>query len=295
MRANRGMWIAAVVAAMAAMTGHAEAADTVNEAVVRRVVVSIPDRKLAVIENDAVVQIFAVAVGAPNAPSPIGTFTIVNRITDPTYYHPGTVIAAGPQNPLGTRWIGADNNGLEPGRNYFRGADGSVFYKGTFREDLYHRIFVFPITLPPLRERVEDIPLLATHFAAIVADQNGWKPRPFSAEAIEQLTRYSWPGNVRELRNVVERLLLLTDDVVDAATVRQILVGRPAAGASGSAVGGPLADRVCAFEREVVLGELQAHGYNVAETARTLGLERSHFYKKCQQLGIDVKAERSQA
>ena len=167
--------------------------------------------------------------------------------------------------------------------------------KGTFREDLYHRIFVFPITLPPLRERVEDIPLLAEHFAAIVADQNGWKARAFSPEAIEQLTRYGWPGNVRELRNVVERLLLLTDDVVDGATVRQILAGRHAGGGAGGAGGGALADRVAVFEREVVLAELQAHGYRVAETARTLGLERSHFYKKCQQLGIDVKAERSQA
>ncbi len=166
--------------------------------------------------------------------------------------------------------------------------------KGTFREDLYHRVFVFPITLPPLRERVEDIPPLAEHFAAIVADQNGWKPRTFSPDAIDLLTHYSWPGNVRELRNVVERLLLLTDDVVDGATARQVLAGRrgPAAGGTD---GGPLADRVTAFEREVVLAELQAHGYRVAETARTLGLERSHFYKKCQQLGIDVKAERSQA
>jgi two-component system, NtrC family, nitrogen regulation response regulator NtrX len=173
--------------------------------------------------------------------------------------------------------------------------------KGAFREDLYHRIFVFPITLPPLRERVEDIPVLAEHFASIVAEQNSWKPRTFSPEAIEQLTRYSWPGNVRELRNVVERLLLLTDDVVDGATARQILAGRHADSADADlqvrlrASTGPLADRVTAFEREVVLAELQAHGYNVAETARALGLERSHFYKKCQQLGIDVKAERSHA
>jgi two-component system, NtrC family, nitrogen regulation response regulator NtrX len=167
--------------------------------------------------------------------------------------------------------------------------------KGTFREDLYHRIFVFPVTLPPLRERVEDIPLLVEHFASMVAEQNGWKPRTFSADAIEQLTRYAWPGNVRELRNVVERLLLLTDDVVDGATARQILAGRHASAGGTSDGSGPLADRVSAFEREVVLAELQAHGYNVAETARALGLERSHFYKKCQQLGIDVKAARSQA
>jgi two-component system nitrogen regulation response regulator NtrX len=168
--------------------------------------------------------------------------------------------------------------------------------KGTFREDLYHRIFVFPITLPPLRERVEDIPLLAGHFAAIVAEQNGWKPRAFSPDALTQLESYAWPGNVRELRNVVERLLLLTDDVVDVATVRQVLASRHTSGAGAAGTdGGALADRVAAFEREVVLAELQAHGYRVAETARTLGLERSHFYKKCQQLGIDVKAERSQA
>ena len=173
--------------------------------------------------------------------------------------------------------------------------------KGTFREDLYHRVFVFPISLPPLRERVEDIPLLAEHFASIVAEQNSWKERTFSPEAIEQLTRYPWPGNVRELRNVVERLLLLTDDVVDGATARQILAGRHASAVEADlqarlqASSGPLADRVTAFEREVMLAELQAHGYNVAETARALGLERSHFYKKCQQLGIDVKAERSHA
>ena len=166
--------------------------------------------------------------------------------------------------------------------------------KGTFREDLYHRIFVFPIVLPPLRERVEDIPALAEHFAAIVAEQNGWKPRGFTLEAVEQLVRYAWPGNVRELRNVIERLLLLTDDAVDAVTTRQVLAGRHTGGGGGSDVG-TLADRVSAFEREALLGELQAHGYNVAETARALGLERSHFYKKCQQLGIDVKAERSQA
>ncbi|HEY6362615.1 MAG TPA: sigma-54 dependent transcriptional regulator [Vicinamibacterales bacterium] len=165
--------------------------------------------------------------------------------------------------------------------------------KGTFREDLYHRIFVFPIPMPALRERPDDIPLLAGHFAALVAEQNGWKPRGFTPEALEQLARYRWPGNVRELRNVVERLLLLTDDLVDAATVRQALSSRPAARGAGTE-GGTLADRVSAFEREAVLEELNAHGHRVAETARALGLERSHLYKKCQQLGIDLKAERSQ-
>src|SRR5712691_10960301 len=163
--------------------------------------------------------------------------------------------------------------------------------KSTFREDLYHRIYVFPIVVPPLRQRPDDIPLLADHFAALVAEQNGWKPRGFTPEAVEQLVRYAWPGNVRELRNVVERLLLLTDDAVDGATVGQVLSGRSSI--PGPAAGnGSLADRVTAFEREVVLAELNAHGHRVTDAARALGLERSHLYKKCQQLGIDLKAER---
>ena len=166
--------------------------------------------------------------------------------------------------------------------------------KGTFREDLYHRVFVFPIQMPALRERAQDIPLLAQHFAGLVAEQNGWKPRGFTPEALEELQRYAWPGNVRELRNVVERLLLLTEDDVDAATVHGVLAGRASTGGS-SADAGTLADRVTAFERDVVLTQLAAHGWRPADTARALGLERSHLYKKCQQLGIDLKAEREKA
>jgi two-component system nitrogen regulation response regulator NtrX len=169
----------------------------------------------------------------------------------------------------------------------------ALVMKGAFREDLYHRIFVFPIVMPPLRERPDDVALLAEHFARVVAEQNGWKPRGFDPEAIDQLSRYAWPGNVRELRNVVERLLLLTDGTVDAAAVRQVLPGRMSPTAYASS--GTLADRVAAFEREMVLNELKAHGYRIAEAARALGLERSHLYKKCQQLGIDIKEERAQA
>jgi two-component system, NtrC family, nitrogen regulation response regulator NtrX len=161
---------------------------------------------------------------------------------------------------------------------------------GAFREDLFHRVFVFPIEMPPLRERAGDIPILAEHFAAIVAEQNGWKHRPFADEAVAELARYAWPGNVRELRNVVERLLLLTDDAVQAADVHQVLAGRR--GAAATTGSGTLAERVAAFERDTVLRELAAHGYRASDTARALGLERSHLYKKCQQLGIDLKAER---
>jgi DNA-binding NtrC family response regulator len=163
--------------------------------------------------------------------------------------------------------------------------------KGAFREDLFHRVYVFPITVPPLRERPDDVTLLAEHFARSVAEQNSWRPRGFTPEALEELGRHSWPGNVRELRNVVERLLLLTDGDVDVATVREVLTGRSAARRAYSS-GGTLTERVAAVERDIVLDELAAHGHRVTETARALGLERSHLYKKCQQLGIDLKSER---
>jgi len=158
--------------------------------------------------------------------------------------------------------------------------------KSEFRQDLYHRIFVFPITLPPLRERSDDIPLLVDHFASAVAEQNDWKLREITAEAYTELQRYSWPGNVRELRNVVERLLLLADDRVDRATVRQAL---PMADTATSSANGPLSERMDALEREVILTELKKHGNKMTDTARALGLERSHLYKKCQQLGIEHK------
>jgi two-component system, NtrC family, nitrogen regulation response regulator NtrX len=194
----------------------------------------------------------------------------------------GEVERIGGERPMlvNTRVIVATHRDLE-----------GMVRKNAFREDLYHRIFVFPITVPPLRERADDIALLADHFAKMVADQNGWKPRGFAGEALDELGRYAWPGNVRELRNVVERLLLLTDGEVDAASVRQVLAGGHGV-ASPTGGSGTLADRVTAFERETVLHELAAHEYRIAETARALGLERSHLYKKCQQLGIDLKAER---
>jgi two-component system, NtrC family, nitrogen regulation response regulator NtrX len=164
-----------------------------------------------------------------------------------------------------------------------------------FRQDLFHRIYVFPLVLPPLRERREDIPALVEHFAAQVSAQNGWKPVQFSAEALQALQSHTWPGNVRELRNMTERLMLLaTDGHVDVETVRLALPGSapsptPSAGGSSS---GPLADRVQAFEREVILAELRHRQYNVTLAAKSLGLERSHLYKKAEQLGIDLRAVR---
>jgi two-component system, NtrC family, nitrogen regulation response regulator NtrX len=171
--------------------------------------------------------------------------------------------------------------------------------QGTFREDLYHRIYVFPLVLPPLRERPEDIPVLAEHFARQLSEQNGWKPKGFSAEAIESLRAYAWTGNVRELRNVIERILLLsTGDEVDAADVERALGqsgqarGPGSNGASASLGVGTLANRVEAFERETLVNELKRNHNHMTNTAKALGLERSHLYKKCQQLGIDVQSLR---
>jgi len=167
--------------------------------------------------------------------------------------------------------------------------------KGVFRQDLYHRIYVFPLFLPPLRERPNDIPLLVSHFSAQVSEQNGWKPKPFTADALQELERYPWSGNVRELRNVVERLLLLADGAVDASAVRVALPqnGDPsAAPATAPRFDGPLAERVGSFERDQILAELKRHNQRMTDTAKALGLERSHLYKKCQALGIDLRALR---
>jgi two-component system nitrogen regulation response regulator NtrX len=161
--------------------------------------------------------------------------------------------------------------------------------KGEFRQDLYHRVFVFPIVLPPLRERRDDIRLLVDFFAQAVAEQNDWKPREIAPEAYLELERYSWPGNVRELRNVVERLLLLTDDRVDASTARLALPSDSSA-ASPSLERGPLSERMDSHEREIIITELKKNNYKMTDTAKALGLERSHLYKKCQQLGIEHRS-----
>ncbi len=172
---------------------------------------------------------------------------------------------------------------------------------GAFRRDLYHRVVVFPVELPPLRNRSEDLPALVEHFVRQVSAQNGWKPVPFSEDAIDALKLYPWPGNIRELRNVVERLLLLAGARVNAEAIARALPAvrsrfEPSAQSASSLASaapsetGSLAERVSSFERAQVLRELDGHKRNISQTARALGLERSHLYKKCQQLGIDLKS-----
>jgi DNA-binding NtrC family response regulator len=168
-----------------------------------------------------------------------------------------------------------------------------------FRRDLFHRIYVFPLTLPSLRDRLEDFPELIAHFAHQVAKQNGWKDKSFSDDAIAELRRYCWPGNVRELRNIVERLALLAAE--DTITDEDVRLALPAAdsaaidsasAAKAATEQGTLVQRTEAFEREVLLAEIRRHNFHMTNVARALGLERSHLYKKCQQLGIDLQSLR---
>ena len=164
---------------------------------------------------------------------------------------------------------------------------------GAFRQDLYHRIFVFPVQLPPLRDRKDDIAALVEHFNRSISEMNGWKLKPFTTAAVAALQRHTWPGNVRELRNAVERLLLLADTEVGEEDVRMALPQLVGAGiSSGTPTAGTLATRTEAFERETIRAELERSHHSMTEAARALGLERSHLYKKCAQLGIDVKSMR---
>jgi DNA-binding NtrC family response regulator len=177
----------------------------------------------------------------------------------------------------------------------------SLVREGRFRQDLFHRVFVYPLRLPPLRERLEDLPALVAHFAEQVAQTNGWKPRAFSTGAMAALQRYAWPGNVRELRNLVERLLLLADAEVEEAHVAMALPQTRLGAASATAdtaapatasAGGTLAEQLEAVEKSIVERELRGRDFRMTETARALGLERSHLYKKCQQLGIELPRRR---
>jgi DNA-binding NtrC family response regulator len=162
--------------------------------------------------------------------------------------------------------------------------------KGTFRQDLFHRVHVFPILLPPLRDRREDIAPLIDHFTRQVCAQNGWKAVRFTPDAVTRLRDYAWPGNIRELRNMVERLLLLATDTVDRGIV-ELALPSPAAARENRANGqtGVLAERVAGFERETILAEIELNHWHITNTAKALGLERSYLYKKCQQLGIDLR------
>jgi DNA-binding NtrC family response regulator len=163
---------------------------------------------------------------------------------------------------------------------------------GRFRQDLYYRISTVVARVPPLRERASDVPTLAGHFVEAASRRNHWKPRRLAQEALELLAQQPWKGNVRELRNVVERALILSgSDPLEVADVRAALPPAPAARAEPVPAEGTLRDLAEAYEREVIRERLRRTGGHVTNAARSLGLERSHLYKKCKQLGLDMREE----
>ena len=161
---------------------------------------------------------------------------------------------------------------------------------GRFREDLYFRLNVVPIHLPPLRERPADIPLLVKHFAEAASEQQRLPERTFSQAALERLSGLPWPGNVRELRNTVERLMILaTSDEIGEEDVRHL--GGPGRdqvlGAYGLLEAESFAEFKAQAERAYILAKLRDADWNVSETARSIDMPRSNLYKKIEKYGIE--------
>jgi len=162
--------------------------------------------------------------------------------------------------------------------------------RGAFREDLYFRLAVVPIHVPPLRERTDDIPLLAGHFLREASARFGRKPKSLSAPAVEALEAYRWPGNVRELKNLIERLMILSpsEEVRREDLPSEFREGELAESVIGHA---PLRDARDDFERRYILAALKKNRGNVSRTAEALDLERSNLYRKLKAYGIEVERE----
>jgi two-component system nitrogen regulation response regulator NtrX len=168
--------------------------------------------------------------------------------------------------------------------------------RGAFREDLFYRLNVIPLHVPPLRDRRDDVPALVDHFLREIAADQGLKPKMMHPQALDALMQYRWPGNVRELRNTIERLLIM----VPGTTIQPEDVAPSLAGAArtgGTASSGAsdgltlLKDARAAFERDYIARSLRVHDFNVSKTADALGLERSHLHRKIKMLGIDVRPD----
>jgi two-component system nitrogen regulation response regulator NtrX len=160
---------------------------------------------------------------------------------------------------------------------------------GKFREDLYYRLNVVPIHVPPIRERREDIPTLAQYFVATLSAREGIPPRTFTADALERLTALDWPGNVRELRNTVERLLILAPDSQISARDIDRLAGQRALDDAGLATltqCRTFEEFKDAAERAFLLNKLREFDWNVSETARAVEMPRSNLYKKIERYSL---------
>jgi two-component system nitrogen regulation response regulator NtrX len=170
--------------------------------------------------------------------------------------------------------------------------------QGRFREDLYFRLSVIPISVPPLRERADDIPALVQHFVGQFVKENNRRPARFAPAAIDELRRARWRGNIRELRNVVDRLLIMSDrDVIEADDVRQVV--RPDAGAgpgprpvtAGGTAPATLRDFKEWSERAFLVDRLREHDWNISKTAEVIDTPRSNLYKKLEQYGITQESD----
>lgn len=164
---------------------------------------------------------------------------------------------------------------------------------GRFREDLYHRLSVVVIPMPPLRERVEDIPILAQAFLEEILLEYKLPPKIFTPAALEVLKRLPWPGNVRELRNAVERLVIFSGNEITAEDVRSFVVpGSPSREKSNTEApslpleGKSLEAFLDEMEREYLLYHLRQHGFNVSKTAEALGMQRPNLHARMKRLGI---------
>ncbi len=169
--------------------------------------------------------------------------------------------------------------------------------QGRFREDLYFRLSVIPISVPALRERVEDIPTLVQHFAAQFARENNRRPAKFSPAALDAFRQARWRGNIRELRNVVDRLLIMSDrDVLDADDVRQVV--RPDAGPGPARAVSPAGTQPATLrefkewsERAFLVDRLREHEWNISKTAEVIDTPRSNLYKKLEQYAITQETD----
>jgi len=192
----------------------------------------------------------------------------------------GVVTRIGGSKPIAVdvRVLSATNKTLE-----------TEISEGRFREDLYYRLNVVPIHVPPLRERREDIPLLVAHFVGVLTNREGVAPRAISPEAVERLTKLDWPGNVRELRNTIERLLILAAGPrISADDVARLVGTRDAeqSGLSSLLECKTFEEFKHVAERAFLLGKLREFDWNVSETARALDMPRSNLYKKIERYGL---------
>jgi two-component system nitrogen regulation response regulator NtrX len=169
--------------------------------------------------------------------------------------------------------------------------------KGTFREDLYFRLAVIPISVPPLRERPEDVPLLVKHYMEYFSRENNTRPKRITQAALDVLQRYRWKGNIRELRNTVERVIIMSSgDTIDVLDLPSI-VRAPAAGASGRAGAevpasrGTLREFKDTSERAYLVAKLRENGWNISKTAEVIDTPRSNLYKKLEQYQISQETD----